>query len=156
MTELDLDLSAYAAGPRNSVRETQFARDLRALPECERHRVLASLLAHDPVVALTLANRCCRQRPVFEAMLRRCLEEGDLSAPRIYLKYIVPRLGVRRVVGLVRRTMNEFRLGTDSTIYHLGWLRGRSRREREAIGRLAKDALLAGILRFNPDTWAAW
>jgi hypothetical protein len=95
------DVNEYVGKPRDTQREDELARALRELPEEQCFKFILDYLDHDVVVGLSLANRCLRGREYFERLLRRGLETADVSSIRFWLRACLPRLGPRRVTGLL-------------------------------------------------------
>jgi hypothetical protein len=70
----------YVGWKRDSRAETVIAERLRELPEQERFDFIQQFLAVSVDAALSLANRCLRERIYFEAFLRQGVLTADISS----------------------------------------------------------------------------
>jgi hypothetical protein len=112
--------SDFAGKLRDTVTERELAKKLRALPEEDRFTFILEMLDVNLLVALELANACLRRKD----LLARLLEHGlaqvrDLSTIKYWLEHLMPRLGVRRVIGLLRAQLDAHPFGVGSALYHL-------------------------------------
>ena len=110
----------YADKLRDTATERQLAKDLRALPEEDRFGFILEMLEIDLLVALKLANACLRRRD----LLTRLLEHGiaranDLSIIKHWLEHLVPRLGAKRVIAVLREQLDAHPFGVGSALYHM-------------------------------------
>lgn len=92
----------YAWRRRDSRWERELAQLLRMAPESERLQFVQEFAVANPAVALELARKCLTERGSFEALLDQGLEEANSSSLRYWLECVVPRLGFRRVVAILR------------------------------------------------------
>ncbi len=123
------------------------ARELRLAPEEERFHVISRLL-DDPSrmgAALHLANRALRKKEYFEDILDRCLERQHWRWMSLCLTSVVPRLGIHRVVGILREHLDahpERSQDIDLARYYLETLpdASRARHELERLRLLLRDA----------------
>lgn len=108
----------YADKLRDSPTERELTKQLRSLPEEERYAFIVEMLDVQLSVALELANKCLRRRD----LLIRLLETGiarvkDLSTIKYWLDELIPRLGVRRVIQILREQLDEHPFGVGSSFY---------------------------------------
>jgi hypothetical protein len=80
--------------------------------------VLALIQRHRTYEALQIANACLRERSHFEQLLLIGLEGEDPARMKIYLKFILPRLGPRRVVSVLSQTVECCPLAVDFALYY--------------------------------------
>jgi hypothetical protein len=110
----------YADKLRDTVTERELAKQLRTLPEEQRYAFILEMLDVHLIVALELANSCLRSRD----LLTRLLEVGltrvkDLSGINVWLERLVPRLGVRRVLEILRRQLDTHPFAVGSALYFM-------------------------------------
>jgi hypothetical protein len=99
---MTLSAREYAGRVRDSKWERDLAQKLRRLPEHECLGFIQDFAVANPAVALDLAKKCLSKRQSFEALLDQALNDANSSGIRYWLEAIVPRLGIRRVVALLR------------------------------------------------------
>lgn len=92
----------YGTRPRNPIWERELSQKLRAVPEAERLQFIQDFALFNTVVALEIAQKCLCERRSFEVLLDRAIDEADPSGLRYWLACVMPRLGFRRVVSILR------------------------------------------------------
>jgi hypothetical protein len=110
----------YADKLRNTNIERDLAKRLRASAEEERFAFISEMLDVHVIVALELANTCLRDRD----LLKRFLEQGlarvkDLSSIDLWLKYLIPRIGIRGVIAVLRENLDDHPIPVASAVYFL-------------------------------------
>ena len=125
-------------------RQNRLAARLRAMPEDRAFQAITSLIARDPKVGLTIANRVLHARPLLEEILRQGLRTSNESTSRFWLESLAPRLGAVRLLQIIRE-----QAATDPAIAAkaLYWLPSLVKGERNAVvelNRLRRD--------FKPDS----
>ena len=154
---MELSVRDYVRRPRDSVWEKDLARQLRLCSEEDRFAFLSDLLVAQPVVALDLARRCLKAKASFEALLESGVRQADASSIRYWLECVVPHLGFRRVVQVLRNLRGEFPDGVGYAVY---WLPAFSRIQgfsrdavdslrREMTGRRVRTARTSGVRRLK-------
>jgi hypothetical protein len=76
----------------------QSSQDLMNLSEEEQFNRICILLEKDVAEALKVANATLRSKKYFQDLLERGLECANASEIEIWLKYLVPRLGLRYII----------------------------------------------------------
>jgi hypothetical protein len=92
-------------------------RRLRQHPEEERFRFICQIIPERRGLGLRLANSCLRSRRFFEELLMEGMRTGDASSMRTWLKCVVPRLGVVRVLAALRAGMDSNPDAVDNALY---------------------------------------
>lgn len=100
--------------------ERELAKQLRTLPDDERFAFVLEMVNVDLVVALRLANACLQQREQFQRLLEHGLARvKDLSAVDLWLNAVMPRLGVPRVLAVLREQLDAHPFAVGSALYFL-------------------------------------
>ncbi len=92
---------------------------LMILSEEEQFQQVCALLEKDVIEALKLANFTLRNKKYFQDLLERGLEVADASEIEIWLKYLVPRLGMRYVINVLEGKLIEQPQKVDKAMYWL-------------------------------------
>lgn len=79
----------------------QNSQDLISLSEEEQFNEVCVLLEKDTVEALRIANSTLRSKKYFQDLLNRGLDSANASDIEIWLKYLIPRLGLRYVINVL-------------------------------------------------------
>lgn len=79
----------------------QNSQDLMSLSEEERFNRVCVLLEKDTVEALRIANSTLTSKKYFRDLLERGLESANASEIEIWLKYLIPRLGIRYIINVL-------------------------------------------------------
>lgn len=111
--------SDFAGRPRESKWESDLATELQKADEDERLEFLWDLLSVHLIVALNLARITMTKASSFEAILERGLKNADASNIRWYIACVSPRLGLRRVMRLLRRHATKYPYGVRRAVYWL-------------------------------------
>jgi hypothetical protein len=77
------------------------------LSEQQQFEHVCSLLKKDTVEGLRVANSTLKSKKHFQDLLERGLEVADASEIEIWLKYLVPRLGMRYVINVLEGKLLE-------------------------------------------------
>jgi len=137
----------YAEKLRDTATERELAKKLRSLPEEERFAFILEMLEVNLLVALELASACLRRQD----LLTRLLEHGlaqvkDLSTIKYWLEHLIPRLGVRRVLGVLREQLDAHPFGVGSALYHmLGYVKKDDTNTVDAFRELYDEASRKGV-----------
>ncbi len=110
----------YADKVPDTATERELARHLRMLPDDERFAFVLEMVDVDLLVALRLANASLQERE----QLQRLLEHGltrvkDLSMIDLWLRAVVPRLGIGRVLAILREHLESQAFAVGSALYFL-------------------------------------
>ena len=92
---------------------------LMNLSEEEQFQKVCALLEKDVIEALKLANSTLRSKKYFQDLLGRGLEVADASEIEIWLKYLVPRLGMRYVINVLEGKLIEQPQKVNKAMYWL-------------------------------------
>jgi len=92
---------------------------LMNLSEEEQFHQVYALLEKDIVEALKLANSTLRGKKYFQDLLERGLEVADASEIEVWLKYLVPRLGMRYVINILGGKLIEQPQRVNKAMYWL-------------------------------------
>ncbi len=129
----------YVGWKRDSRAETVIAERLRELPEQERFDFIQQFLAVSVDAALSLANRCLRERIYFEAFLRQGVLTADISSIGGWIDAVAPRLGSARVVGVLEELAGGHPKEVKRALFGLaGILKTADQTCRERVAGLAK------------------
>jgi hypothetical protein len=82
---------------------SQNPQGLMNISEEERFNEVCTLLERDVVEALKVANSTLRSKKYFQKLLEKGLETANASEIETWLKYLIPRLGLRYVVNLLEK-----------------------------------------------------
>ena len=96
-----MTISHFMSSPN---RNPQF---LVRLSEEQQFERVCVLLEKDIVEALRVANSTLKSKKYFQDLLERGLEVADASEIEIWLKYLVPRLGMRYVINVLEGKLIE-------------------------------------------------
>ena len=88
----------------SSNRNPQF---LTRLSEEQQFDRVCVLLEKDFVGALRLANSTLKSKKYFQNLLERGLEVADASEIEVWLRYLMPRLGMRYVINVLEGKLIE-------------------------------------------------
>jgi uncharacterized protein (DUF433 family) len=113
---MSLNVADYINRRRDSVWERELAWQLRQLPEPERFQFIEEFLDHS-LLGLDFAKACLTQRNYFEQLLQRGLKTADASTIFDWLECIVPKLGFRRVIGLLAKEVEHNTQAVDQALY---------------------------------------
>jgi hypothetical protein len=116
---MNLQASDYRDRRRDPSWERELAQRLRQEPESSRLAFIEDLVTINLVVALDLAYRCLASNSSFERLLIRALTEADASSIRFWLECVVPRLGFRKSVKMLRREQDSHPGGVEKAVYWL-------------------------------------
>ena len=103
--ELGVDLRAYVGGRRDSKKESELLRRLRALPQQERRALLLPLLELKTGAVFALIHRAQLPRSVYLEVLKRGLTEAKGESIRHWMDATVPHIGWRKTFSLLRESM---------------------------------------------------
>lgn len=92
---------------------------LMILSEEEQFQQVCALLEKDIIEALKLANSTLRSKKYFQDLLERGLEVADASEIEVWLKYLVPRLGMRYVINVLEGKLIEQPQQVNKAMYWL-------------------------------------
>jgi hypothetical protein len=117
--DLAVDLRDYVTGRRDSKRERDLLRRVRALPQAQRAEVLLPLLDLNPRVALVLVNRAQLSLASYLTVFKQGLIKGDASSVKWWMEATVPHLGWRRVFSVLRGALADNPGRGASALYHV-------------------------------------
>ncbi len=80
---------------------------LMSLSEEQQFERVCVLLEKDIVEALRVANSTLKSKKYFQDLLERGLEVADASEIEVWLRYLVPRLGIRYVINVLEGKLIE-------------------------------------------------
>ncbi|OYQ66178.1 hypothetical protein B9G53_04970 [Pseudanabaena sp. SR411] len=80
---------------------------LTSLSEEQQFDRVCVLLEEDIVEALRIANSTLKSKKYFQDLLERGLEVADASEIEVWLRYLVPRLGMRYVINVLEGKLIE-------------------------------------------------
>jgi hypothetical protein len=75
--------------------------------EVQQFERVCVLLEKDIVEALRLANSTLKSKKYFQDLLERGLEVADASEIEVWLRYLIPRLGIRYVINVLESKLIE-------------------------------------------------
>ena len=111
---------------RDSVKEQMVVDALKAMPETERLKIIIeyirfskSLVDYNRAkMVLKIASRVLNNFSSFEELLNVSLAESDRSTIQFWIKYISPRIGLRKVVSFYKKTVLT---GSKNEASVVGW-----------------------------------
>src|SRR5262245_20102535 len=109
----------YAGRPNTDEIRRAIIAELKKLDEPERYTFILEMIRIDPAFGIELANRSLRSREFFEKILREGLRTADASSVRDWLAAILPRLGTKRVLAILKDTLPENPKGVRKASYWL-------------------------------------
>ncbi|MBE7479619.1 MAG: hypothetical protein HS104_06480 [Polyangiaceae bacterium] len=143
-----LDVENVPLRPRNSVRESTLVRRLRKVPDAERYELIQRLISRDIVVGLEVARAALTNRKHAENLLERGILGSDPSDVELWLRCLVPKVGVGRVVAFLRRELETYPDAVDNALYWLPrFLTAASEREKAQYRALHRLASAQGVIR---------
>ena len=80
---------------------------LMSLSEEQQFERVCMLLEKDLIEALRVANSTLKSKKYFQDLLERGLEVADASEIEVWLRYLVPRLGMRYVINVLEGKLIE-------------------------------------------------
>lgn len=83
------------------------SQPLASLSEEQQFERVCVLLEKDIVEALRVANSTLKSKKYFQDLLERGLEVADASEIEVWLRYLVPRLGMRYVINVLEGKLIE-------------------------------------------------
>lgn len=75
--------------------------------EAQQFDRVCVLLENDIIEALRVANSTLKSKKYFQDLLERGLEVADASEIEVWLRYLVPRLGIRYVINVLEGKLVE-------------------------------------------------
>jgi hypothetical protein len=75
--------------------------------EVQQFERVCVLLEKDIVEAIRVANSTLKSKKYFQDLLERGLEVADASEIEVWLRYLVPRLGIRYVINVLESKLIE-------------------------------------------------
>ncbi len=82
-------------------------RRLMSLGEEAQFDEINAILARNFVIGLKLANAVLKNKRYFELLFDQGLEKANASDIELWLKYLLPRLGFRRVIAILSHKLSE-------------------------------------------------
>jgi len=98
--------------------QTALQQRLINFPEEDRFNEINAILDRNVVVGLKLVN-LLKNRKYFSLLLERGLEKANASEIEIWLKYLVPHIGFRRVIAILSSKLSEQPDAVDKALYWL-------------------------------------
>ena len=92
---------------------------LMSLSEEQQFNRVCVLLEKDIVEALRVANSTLKSKKYFQDLLERGLEVADASEIEVWLRYLVPRLGMRYVINVLEGKLIERSQQVEKAMYWL-------------------------------------
>jgi len=87
----------------NASHQNRLAARLRAIPEERAFAVVKQIIARDPQIGLSLANRILRHPAFLEEIFRDGLCASNESTARFWVESLAPRLGAVRLIEMIRQ-----------------------------------------------------
>ena len=86
----------------------QNSKDLMSLSEAEQfNKICVLLVEKDTIEALRVANSTLKSKKYFQVLLEKGLESANASEIEIWLKYLIPRLGLRYVINVLSQRVSQ-------------------------------------------------
>jgi hypothetical protein len=120
--DLASDLRVYVEGRRDSKKELELLRRLRALSQQERSALLLPLLGLKRGAVFVLIHRAQLSRSDYLEVLKRGLTEAKGESIRYWMDATVPHIGWRKTFSLLRESMaTNPRVGA-MALYFVPWV----------------------------------
>jgi hypothetical protein len=116
---MKLKAADYRGRLRNSTIEREIAVRLHEEDEAFRFHFIRDLIPIHISAALELANACLRDKRYFEELLDQGLTGSDVSSIRAWLECVIPRLGYRRVLTILRKRLESDPESVITALYSL-------------------------------------
>ncbi|MEH2010440.1 hypothetical protein [Nostoc sp.] len=113
-------------------------KKLMSLPEEAQFDEINAILDRDSVIGLKLANAILKNKRYFEILLERGVAEANASEVELWVKYLLPRLGFRRVMAILSDKLSENPHAVDKASY---WLPKFLPKGNKQAARLLKELL---------------
>jgi hypothetical protein len=126
----------YVKVPCDSPRSRDLVRELRKIPEAERFAFVKDLLPLNLILGLDLATRCLSNKEYFKAVLDWGLDRGDASSIRVWLSCVIPKLGARRVLLILKEEIHKRPKAVSMALYWLPSLIGNDEESRTLLKEL--------------------
>ncbi|MDJ0734192.1 MAG: hypothetical protein QNJ47_08950 [Nostocaceae cyanobacterium] len=121
---------------------SQNPQDLMNVSEQEQFKKICTLLKQDFVEALKIANSTLRSKKYFQNLLEKGLETANASEIEIWLKYLIPRLGVRYVITILENKIPHHPQQVRNASYWLPkFVKSTSEKELNLLKNLEKKML---------------
>ena len=95
------------------------SKNFSHLSEEQQFNEVCLLLKQDIVAALKIANSTLRDKKYFQELLEKGLESADVSEIEIWLKYLIPRLGLRYIINVLEKRVRAQREQVEKTLYSI-------------------------------------
>jgi hypothetical protein len=96
----------YANTPRDSVRENLLCNNLRILPDEQISEFVIRLLELDPYWGFPIMRRVLHRKKSAEEVFKLGIHLADASSMRFWLEACIPKLGWRKIIGILRGHLN--------------------------------------------------
>ncbi len=123
---------------------------LMSLSEEQQFDRVCMLLEKDIVEALRVANSTLKSKKYFQDLLERGLEVADASEIEVWLRYLVPRLGMRYVINVLEGKLIERSQQVKKAMYWLPKFLNRANdKEVNLFGNLENKILELAVSRLT-------
>lgn len=144
-SDLASDLRSYVGGGRrDSKKESDLLRRLRALPQQERRALLLPLLELKKRSILELIHRAQLSRSDYLEVLKRGLNEVKNEPIQFWMDATVPHIGWRKTFSVLRESMATNPRAGAMALYSVPWV---CRGKGQLSGSLATSELTLECLR---------
>src|SRR5215472_10557834 len=143
-SDLASDLRTYVGGRRDSKKESDLLRRLRALPQRERLALLTPLLDLKVPTALLLISRAQLSRTDYLEIFKRGLVDADASSIALWMDATVPHIGWRLTFSILRQCLATNPRRGASALYQVPWV---CRGKGQLSGGLPTRELTAEFVR---------
>ena len=110
--------------------------------EAQQFELVCVLLEKDIVEALRLANSTLKSKKYFQDLLERGLEVADASEIEVWLRYLVPRLGMRYVINVLEGKLIERSQQVKKAMYWLPKFLNRTNEKELILFRNLENKML--------------
>ena len=123
------------------------SQPLASLSEEQQFERVCVLLEKDIVEALKVANSTLKSKKYFQDLLERGLEVADASEIEVWLRYLVPRLGMRYVINVLEGKLIEQPQQVKKAMYWLPkFLNWTNEKELNLFKSLENTTLKSGLI----------
>ena len=138
------DPDIVAAGLRNTELEKKLVKELRASDPDKADAFLVALLGHKSLsaqmAALDLVTQCVQDKKRLRKFLRMGLERKDLSGVKYWFRALIPKVGIRHTLWIIRSYLQDQPDVVACCLYHLtGEIQDRDPEKLDEVFALRQD-----------------
>ena len=114
-----MNVSDYTNVSPSTPEARELVSSVRSMGETEAYSFVLELLGVNLAVGLDVATKVVRNRKLLRNLLDHGLATANASSVRFWLESFVPRLGLREVVNLLRKRLDDDPASVEKAVYFL-------------------------------------